>query len=60
MARLSEREKGQLLAATRRKTGSAPKPVVRSARDFLEFATFASGLNRVVKPVRFGGEHWKL
>jgi hypothetical protein len=60
MARLSEHEKGQLMAAAARKSEPAPKPGVRSFRDYLEFATFASNLSRVVKPVRFAGKHWKL
>jgi hypothetical protein len=60
MARLSEDEKAQLLAAARRKTVRAPKPVARALRDFLEFATFASTFARAAKPVRFGGRHWKL
>lgn len=60
MARLSEVEKAQLLAAARRKPVRAPKPAVRPPGAFLEFATFASMLNRVAKPVRFGGQNWKL
>lgn len=60
MARLSELEKEQLLSAARRKTARAPKPATQSPRDFLEFATFASTLSPVVKPVRFEGKHWKL
>ena len=60
MARLSEREKEQLMSAARRKTAPAPKPVVRPPSDFVEFATFASTFKKGVKPVRFEGEHWKL
>ncbi len=60
MARLSEIEKAQLLAAARRPAVSAPKPSVRSPRGFIEFATFASTFTRGVKPVRFEGKHWKL
>jgi hypothetical protein len=60
MARLSEREKEQLLTATRRKTRRAPRAPARPPRDVLEFATFASTFAPVVKPVRFGGQHWKL
>ena len=60
MARLSEREKEQLLAAAQWKTARARKPVLRSPREFLEFATFASTFSRAKKPVRFQGTNWKL
>lgn len=62
MARLSEQEKVQLLAAVRRK---APQPPpVRPARDFAAFASVASNLKPVPKSmpgkVRFVGDNWKL
>lgn len=60
MARLSEQEKKQLRSATRRASPRAPKVPLRPVRDFVEFATFASTLNPAPKPVRFGGQHWKL
>jgi hypothetical protein len=60
MARLTEIEKAQLLAAARRPAPRPPKPVLRPAADFVEFVSFASGLKPVTKPVRFGGKHWKL
>jgi hypothetical protein len=60
MARLSDQEKGQLLAAARRKVSPPPPVPVRPADDFLAFASFASSLKPVPKPVRFGGAHWKL
>lgn len=60
MARLSEKEKTQLLAASRRKTPRPPPAPALSAPDFLAFATFASTFSPAPKPVRFGGRHWKL
>jgi len=60
MARLSEHEKKQLLSAARREAAPAPKPPIRPAADYMDFATFASTFAPVVKPVRFDGKHWKL
>jgi len=60
MARLSEQEKSQLLAAARRQAPPPPRVPVRRPDDFLTFATFASSLKPIPKPVRFGGQHWKL
>jgi hypothetical protein len=61
MARLSDQEKTQLKEATARKSPRAPAPPVLPAERFLGFAAFASGLCKpAAKPVRFGGNHWKL
>jgi hypothetical protein len=60
MARLSETEKAQLVAATRRNAPRPPRVPVLSAQAFVAFATFASTLKRAPKPVRFSGSHWKL
>jgi hypothetical protein len=60
MARLSNTEKKQFAAATRRTTRKPPVLPVHSLRAYMEFATFAARFNRTVKPVRFVGNHWKL
>ncbi len=60
MARLSEPEKEQLRLAARRPAPLQPKLAPRPFRDFVEFATWMSSFKQVPKPVRFGGEHWKL
>lgn len=62
MARLSEQEKAQLKEAAGRKSPRPPAPRVLTAEQFLAFATFASSLPKqlATKPVRFGGNHWKL
>lgn len=61
MARLSEIEKRQLVAATKRRpVKSAPPPRPMSPREYVEFATFAARFARGSKPVRFVGDEWKL
>jgi hypothetical protein len=60
MARLSEREKRELKAAARRTAPRPPAAPLRTPVDFLAFATFASQFKSAPKPVRFGGDHWKL
>jgi len=60
MARLSDTEKKQLAVAVRRKARKPPALPMRSMRAYMEFATFAAGFDRAVKPVRFIGNHWKL
>ena len=60
MARLSEREKLQLQAAARRRTPRPPSIGRRPVPDFVAFASFASEFKPAPKPVRFGGNHWKL
>jgi len=60
MARLSAREKLQLTAAARRKMPRPPSVSRRPLEQFLAFASFASQFKPAPKPVRFGGEHWKL
>lgn len=60
MARLSEQEKRQLKTAAERKTPRPPPMPPRPIEEFLAFASFASELKPASKPVRFGGEHWKL
>lgn len=61
MARLSNTEKRQLIAATKRPSAK-PAPVVPllSPRAYVEFATFAARFSPAPKPVRFVGDHWKL
>lgn len=60
MARLSEQEKLQLKRAFDPKAPRPPRVPVRPVEQFLAFASFASELKPVPKPVRFGGDHWKL
>ncbi|MSU25518.1 MAG: hypothetical protein EXS32_17060 [Opitutus sp.] len=61
MARLSNTEKRQLVAATKRRSAqSAPVLPPLSPRAYMEFATFAARFGPVTKPVRFVGDEWKL
>jgi hypothetical protein len=61
MARLSKVEKRQLVAATKRRAAKpAPLPPLLSPRAYVEFATFAARFGGAPKPVRFGGDEWKL
>lgn len=60
MARLTEQEKSQLLAATRRQSPRPPAVPLRPVQDFVAFATFASAFKSARKPVRFVGDRWKL
>lgn len=61
MARLSDQEKAQLKEATGRKSPRPPAPPVLPTESFLKFAAFASSVGKQsTKPVRFGGNHWKL
>jgi len=61
MARLSDTEKRQLVAATKRRPAkSPPPPRPMSPREYMEFATFAARFARGSKPVRLGGDEWKL
>lgn len=61
MARLSDIEKRELIAATKRHPAkSAPPPRSMSPREYVEFATFAARFARGSKPVRFVGAEWKL
>ena len=61
MARLSNTEKRQLAAATKRRSAQpAPLPRPMSPRAYVEFATFAARFGRATKPVRFVGDEWKL
>ncbi|MBL9201402.1 MAG: hypothetical protein JNL39_12905 [Opitutaceae bacterium] len=61
MARLSEIEKRQLVAATKHRLAKpAPQPRPMSPREYVEFATFAARFARGGKPVRFVGAEWKL
>jgi|GEM_PF-2822563 len=61
MARLSNTEKRQLAAATKRRS-APPAPVAPqlSPRAYVDFATFAARFSPAPKPVRFVGEEWKL
>jgi hypothetical protein len=61
MARLSNAEKRQLVAATKRRSEKAA-PLARpmSARAYVEFATFAARFGPATKRVRFVGDEWKL
>lgn len=71
MARLTDEEKTDLLRVLVRKNqgGKAsgesvanqpPPPRRLTPLEYIEFATWASQFDRSVKPVAFGGEHWKL
>ena len=61
MARLTETEKRQLVAATKRRPAKfVPPPRPMSPREYVEFATFAERFARGSKPVRFVGDEWKL
>lgn len=61
MARLSNTEKRQLVAATSRRSAQrAPVTPSLSPRAYVEFATFAARFGPVAKPVRFVGDKWKL
>jgi hypothetical protein len=60
MAKLSEQEKSQLLSAAQRKMPRPPSLPSQPVRDFVAFATFASGLKPVPTAVRFIGKDWKL
>jgi hypothetical protein len=60
MAKLSDKEKEQFLAASERKASTQPPMRRLSPREFVEFATFASRFSRPEKSVRFGGANWKL
>lgn len=60
MARLSERERLQLQEAAQRVTPKSPPVPTLSPQNFVAFATQASNLHPVRKPLRFGGNHWKL
>ena len=61
MQRLSENEKLQLKQSWRLPSGKMERPVVRSVKEYIAFATFASNFSRARTP-RFiqGGEHWRL
>jgi hypothetical protein len=61
MARLSDAEKRQLVAATKRRSAKSP-PLHRpmTPRAYVEFATFAARFSGATKPVRFVGDEWKL
>lgn len=61
MAHLSDQEKAQLREAATRKSPRPPPPPVMPPERFVAFAAFASSLAKsATKPVRFGGNHWKL
>ena len=61
MASLSNTEKRQLAAATKRRSAQrAPVATPLSPRAYVEFATFAARFGPVTKPVRFVGNAWKL
>lgn len=61
MAKLTETEKSQLLRPTPPGTQPEPRLPMRSARAYVEFATFASNSTPVDnKPARFTGQYWKL
>jgi hypothetical protein len=61
MARLSNTEKRQLIAATKRPSAKpAPAAPLLPPRAYAEFATFAARFCPAPKPVRFIGDNWKL
>lgn len=69
MARLSSEEKAELLRVAHARAtlgapprrGSEPPPRrLLTPREYLEFATFASRLDRSRKPADFSGTNWKL
>jgi hypothetical protein len=61
MARLSNTEKRQLIAATKRPSAKpAPAAALLSPHAYVEFATFAARFSPARKLVRFVGDHWKL
>jgi hypothetical protein len=61
MARLSKTERRQLATATKRRPETpAPEAPLLSPRAYLAFATFAARFGPAKKPVRFGGDEWKL
>ena len=61
MQRLSETERLQLKQAWRLPLGKCERPVVRSAKEYIAFATFASNFSRARTPrLIIGGDHWRL
>lgn len=61
MAKLTEAEKAQLSRPTSPGKQKEPRPPALPPRDYVAFATFASGATPLAsKPARFQGEHWKL
>ena len=61
MARLTEIEKAQLLRPLGRSVRLQPRLPAEHPRVYLDFVTQMSRLSILpAKPVRFGGNHWKL
>jgi len=59
MAKLTEAEKADWRRLPWRTPRTQPGPR-RTAREYIEFATFAARFTRATKPVRFHGGFWKL
>ena len=60
MSELTEAEKKEIACVAQRQVPREPKVERKPAAADVAFATFASRFAREVKPVRFGGMHWKL
>jgi hypothetical protein len=60
MTKLTEAERKEFARVAQGPRCAEPKPERMSAAAYVAFATFASRLDRSVKPVRFSGAQWKL
>lgn len=61
MARLTDTEEAQWREAARKRASApAPRPRRMTAKEYLEFATFAAAFTRGRKPVKFSGDRWRL
>lgn len=60
MARLTKDEMVEIARLKRAKPLVQPPVTLLSPRAYVEFATFASRLAPVSKPVRFEGTKWRL
>jgi hypothetical protein len=61
MLRLSDNERLQFKQTWRLDSGKLERPIVRTAKEYVAFATFAASFSRV-RPPRLirGGDHWRL
>lgn len=61
MARFTDTEEAQWREAARQRPAAPePRPRRMTAKEYLDFVTFAAAFTRGKKPVKFSGDRWRL